>query len=114
METPAALLFNEKQQDFDYNTVIKNKNYRTLFGSPVKIDRIIRDVTGATVLGVSGIMKIKGSTVRGVWDVNGNIMKLRECISIFTPISLFGSIDRLLVGTTESIFQLVNVEEVKE
>lgn len=99
------------QQEFDFDTMVGDKSYATIVGIPVKIDRIIRDVTKTTVVGISGTMVLRGVKVRGLWDMYGNIVKCRELMSLFTPKSLFANINTLFEGTSSDMFRLVSIEE---
>lgn len=100
------------QQEFDFDTMIGDNNYATITGIPVKIDRIIRDITKTTVVAISGTMLVRGVKIRGVWDVYGNIIKCKELLSLFTPKSLFVSIDNIFYGITEDMFRLVSVQDI--
>lgn len=55
-----------KNGDFDYDSIINGKNFETITGIPVKIDKIIRDITGEAVLAVSGTMYLQGTRIRAV------------------------------------------------
>lgn len=101
------------QQGFDFDTMIGDKSYATIAGVPVKVDRIIKDITKTSVLGISGTMIIRGVKVRGLWDMYGNIVKCKEIMSLFTPKSLFTNINTLFEGTTADIFRLVSVQELE-
>ena len=41
---------------------------------PVKVDKILYDLTGETCIGISGTFIMKGVKIRGVWDSVGNIL----------------------------------------
>ena len=74
------LLFPEQPQgEFDFDTMLGDRNYATITGIKVNIDRIIRDITKTTVIGVSGTMYIRGVKIRGVWDMFGNIIQCEKC-----------------------------------
>jgi hypothetical protein len=46
--------------EFDFNTMLGDKSYHTVCGLPVKVDKILRDTTKTTVLGISGTMIVRG------------------------------------------------------
>jgi hypothetical protein len=74
MEEKNLMIFPDlNQEEFDFNSLVGNKQYGIMAGIPVKIDRIIRDITQTTVIAVSGTMVLKGVKMRGVWDMYGNI-----------------------------------------
>lgn len=100
--------------EFDFNSMLGNKSYRTLCGLPVKIDKIIYDITKTTVLGISGTMVIRGVKIRGVWDCYGNIMECRKSLYLTSPRSLWANIDNVFQNTTEAMFRLVSVEKLYE
>ena len=110
MENKLMLIPEISQQEFDFDTMIGDKSYTTLAGLPVKIDRIIRDVTKTTVIAISGIMTLRGVKIRGVWDMYGNIVRCKEIISLFVPKSFFTNIHNLFEGTTPDMFNLVSIQ----
>lgn len=114
MENNVMLFPASDEREFDFNTMIGDKNYTTLAGVPVKIDRILRDVTKTTVVGISGTMIIRGVKVRGVWDMYGNIVRCKEILSLFVPKTLFVNINSLFAGTTDDMFRLVNIQSLPE
>lgn len=79
-------------------------------GIPVKIDRIIRDVTQTTVIAVSGTMVLKGVKMRGVWDMYGNIVEFKKTFSLLTPKGF--SMDALFSSATDRMFQLVHIQQL--
>ena len=95
--------------EFDFDTMLTDKSYHTICGCPVRIDRILRDTTKTTVLGVSGTMVVRGVKIRGVWDCFGNIMECRKMLRFTTPGSMLTSVDHIFSDTTESMFRLVSV-----
>ena len=108
------MIFPElNQEGFDFNSLIGNKNYATITNIPVKIDRIIRDVTQTTVLAISGTMVIRGVKLRGVWDMYGNIMECKKMLSISCSKSLMANLDNLFSGTTNDMFKLVNIQKLE-
>ena len=96
--------------EFDFDSLIDNPNYQTVCGLNVRIDKIMRDLTGTTVVGVSGTMVLKGVRVRGVWDMYGNILEGKKMVSLFCPKSIMQSVDNLFNGTTQAMMRLVKVQ----
>ena len=115
-ENPTTfMLFPEiGMQEFDYNSMLGDKSYHTVCGCPVKIDRILRDATKTTVLGVSGTMVVRGVKIRGVWDCYGNIMECQKSLQLTSPRSMFANINNIFSNTTESMFRLVSVASLAE
>ena len=78
------MIFPEiNQEEFDFDKLLNNRDYKTISGLSVKIDRIIRDITQTTVIAVSGTMVVRGVKVRAVWDMYGNIVSCKEYLSLF-------------------------------
>lgn len=100
--------------EFDYNSMLGDKSYHTVCGCPVKIDKILRDATKTTVLGVSGTMVVRGVKIRGVWDCYGNIMECQKSLQLTSPRCMLANIDNIFRGTTESMFRLVSVASLAE
>lgn len=100
--------------EFDFNAMLGDKSYQTVCGCPVKIDRIIRDTTKTTVLGISGTMIVRGIKIRGVWDCYGNVMECKKALQLTSPRGMLANIDNIFSGTTESMFRLVSVEKLTE
>lgn len=96
--------------EFDFDSMLGNKSYCTLCGLPVRIDKIIYDITKTTVLGISGTMVVRGVKIRGVWDCYGNIMECQKTLQLTSPRCMFANIDNIFRGTTESMFRLVSCE----
>lgn len=99
-------------KEFDFNSVLKNKNYTTISGIPVKIDRIIKDITGTTVIAISGTMIIQGVKFRGTWDAFGNIMDTEKTFSLFKPKNVCAK--SILENYDTSLFQLVQSIELND
>lgn len=109
------MLFPElSTQEFDFNTMLGDKSYQTICGCPVKVDKILRDTTKTTVLGVSGTMVVRGVKIRGVWDCYGNIMECHKTLQLTSPRCMLANIDNIFRGTTESMFRLVSVQSLAE
>lgn len=114
METTDLMIFPEiNQKEFDFDKLLNNRDYKTISGLSVKIDRIIRDITQTTVIAVSGTMVVRGVKVRAVWDMYGNIVSCKESLSLFSPKKFTVNLDNLFAGTTQDIFKLVHVQELK-
>lgn len=114
METTDLMIFPEiSQEEFDFDKLLNNRDYKTISGLSVKIDRIIRDITQTTVIAVSGTMVVRGVKVRAVWDMYGNIVSCKESLSLFSPKKFTVNLDNLFAGTTKDIFKLVHVQELK-
>lgn len=109
------MLFPElSAQEFDFNSMLGDKSYHTICGCPVKIDKILRDTTKTTVLGVSGTMVVRGVKIRGVWDCYGNIMECQKTLQLTSPRCMLANIDNIFRGITESMFRLVSVQSLAE
>lgn len=100
--------------EFDYNSMLGDKSYHTICGCPVRIDKILRDTTKTTVLGVSGTMVVRGVKIRGVWDCYGNIMECQKSLQLTSPRNMLANIDNIFRGTTESMFRLVSVAQLSQ
>lgn len=98
------------QEEFDFNSLVGNKQYGIMAGIPVKIDRIIRDITQTTVIAVSGTMVLKGVKMRGVWDMYGNIVEFKKTFSLLTPKGF--SMDALFSSVTDRMFQLAHIQQL--
>jgi len=107
-ETKSIMLCNESES-FDFGKLVKNQNVQTIMNIPVKIDKVLYDLTGETVIGVSGTFVVKGIKVRGVWDSIGNIMHFRNTSIMFGWRKVF---DSIFEECTNSMFQLVTVKEM--
>ena len=70
-------LWKEGVEPFDFND-LKGKELSLFIGIPVKVDKIIYDLTGREAIGVSGTFVTKGIKTRGVWDLLGNIVNLKN------------------------------------
>lgn len=113
MDTSNLMIFQElNQEEFDFDSLLNNKDYAVLAGLPVKIDRIIRDITQTTVVAISGTMIMKGVKVRGVWDMYGNIVEFKKMLRLFTPNSY--DLNMLFSDTTSEMFRLVHVQKVEK
>lgn len=114
MNTEGLMIFQEQnQEEFDFNSLVGRNDYFTITNIPVKIDRIIRDVTQTTVLGISGTMVIRGTKVRAFWDTLGNIIECKKILSLWSPKTLTENINSLFSGTTADMFRLVNIQKAE-
>lgn len=100
--------------EFNFDTMLGDKSYQTICGCPVRIDKILRDTTKTTVLGVSGTMVVRGVKIRGVWDCYGNIMECQKTLQLTSPRCMLANIDNIFRGATESMFRLVSVTDKNE
>lgn len=115
MENKALMLLPETDsQEFDFDSMLGDESYQTISGIRVKIDKVIRDVTKTTVIGVSGVMIVKGVKIRGVWDCYGQILECRKMLELSVPKNMFKSLDNIFCGAPESMFRLVNVKETAQ
>ena len=109
------MLFPElSAQEFNFDSMLGDKSYQTICGCPVKVDKILRDTTKTTVLGISGTMVVRGVKIRGVWDCYGNIMECQKSLQLTSPRSMLANINNIFSGTTESMFRLVSVQSLAE
>lgn len=104
------------QTEFDYDNLLKSKKIETVTGIPVTIDKIIRDLTGTTVLAVGGTMVMRGTKVRAVWNLAGQIIEYKKMRRFLLPsnkwnIELDGNEDMLQIVSVENISR---EEEKKE
>lgn len=112
MTTDSIVFFPDlNQEEFDYNVLLGNSDYATISGIPVKIDRIIRDITQTTVIAVSGTMVVRGVKVRGIWNMYGDIVEFRRIFRLFSPKGY--DLNALFYDTTSEIFKLVHIQAIK-
>lgn len=115
MDTRDLMIFPEiNQVEFDFNKLVGSKEYKTISGISVNIDRIIRDLTQTTVIAISGTMIIRGIKVRAVWDMYGNIISCKESLSIFSPKKYTVNLENLFAGISKDIFKLVHVQALSD
>ncbi len=113
MNTSNLMIFPElNQEEFDFDSLLNSKDYAVLAGIPVKIDRIIRDITQTTVVAISGTMIMKGVKVRGVWDMYGNIVEFKKTLKLFIPNGY--DLNVLFSDTTNEMFRLVHVQKIEK
>lgn len=99
--------------EFNFKSLIKNKYCAIVAGAiPVKVDKVIYDLTGETPLAVSGTLTINGVKMRGNWDALGNILDFRKSFQLFTPQSYSKSV-QMLADMPETMFRLVQIKDVK-
>ena len=113
MKTELALWeerWGVKTKPFDFNLLTKNKNIQTIMNVPVKIDKVLYDLTGETAIGVSGTFIMKGVKVRGVWDSLGNILNFEKTGILFNWEKQF---EKMFAGTKDSMFQLCVYKDIE-
>lgn len=96
------------QTEFDYNSLLKSKKIETVTGIPVKIDKIIRDITDTTVLAVGGTMVMQGTRVRAIWDLQGNVIEYKRMRNFLLPRNNW----TLSINGNEDMLRLVSVENI--
>lgn len=104
-------LFQIEEMNFDFNH-LKNANVETITGIPVKVDKVIYDLTGTTAIGVGGTMTIKGIKLRGVWDSMGNPLDFKKVLSLNIR-NNFIDISSMLSGYESQYFRLVRTEPIE-
>ena len=104
------MIFREENTEFDFNSIKSNDKYQIMAGVSVKIDRILRNITGETVVGVSGTMVLRGVKLRCVWDYLGNIIEVKRMFKLFSNKDCDIQIIAETIDT--SLFNLVKVDEV--
>ena len=109
VELNSPMLWAESEA-FNFEKLIKNNNIQTIMGLSVGLDKVLYDITGETVVGVSGTFIVRGVKVRGVWDSLGNIMHFRKTGIMFNWKRAF---ENMFNGCEESMFQLVLKKEIK-
>lgn len=115
MNTNNLMLFPcEDSSEFNWDSMLTSKSYHTICGIPVKIDRVVRDLTGTTVLGVSGTLVVRGVKLRGMWDSLGNIVEFKKGLQLSSPKNMLTNIENIFSGTQESMFRLVNMRQLSE
>lgn len=109
------MIFKEADgKEFDFDSMIGRDGYATLSGTPVKIDRIIRDITQTTVIAISGTFVLKGVKVRGVWDMFGNIVEAKKILELLSPKSFTACLDNLFGNYPNELFNLVHIQDVNK
>ncbi|GHU85405.1 hypothetical protein FACS1894153_0560 [Bacteroidia bacterium] len=94
--------------EFDFQKLkSKNAKVMTITNIPVKVDKILYDLTGETTIGVSGIMYIRGIKFRATWNSLGNILEYKS-ISVFSGHKIFEE----LYDVESSAFSLVTYKNV--
>lgn len=107
------MIFKEADgKEFDFNSMIGDDGYATFSGIPVKVDRIIRDVTRTTVIAISGTFVLRGVRIRGVWDMFGNIVEARKILELLSPKSFTACLEDLF--EPKELFNLVHIQEVNK
>lgn len=99
----------KNSEDFDFEKLKSSTNIETVCGLPVRIDKVLRDITGTMTIGISGTLHVRGARLRGVWDCFGNPIDFKRTIAFYTPAKLLCSVESLFTGTTKEMFKLVSV-----
>lgn len=105
-----ALWLEQTEKVFDFHTLKKNPKVQTVMNIPVKVDKVLFDLTGETCVGVSGTFVMKGIRVRGIWDTCGNILHFKKTGILFNWKDTF---DKIFCECNESMFQLVTFKEIE-
>lgn len=114
MELKNYMINIENQNEFDFNLLKGNNEYATICGLKVKIDRIIRDITQTTVIGVSGTFVVRGVKVRSTWDAFGNIMEATKCRNYLSPSYYKLDVSDIFKDVNPAMLQLVNIKELEQ
>lgn len=101
--------FQSKEFDFEG---IKHTNACLIIGIPVKIDRIIYDITHTTVIGISGTFVLRGVKIRGTWDPFGNPLNIKRCLTLLSPLRV--DLADIVTAADEPFLKLVCVDELGE
>jgi len=106
MENTNLALWNEGVQPIEINfeKLKKHRNTTTIVGIPVQIDKVLYDLSGETVIGVTGTLTIKGTKLRAVWDIMGNILEFK---SMGVLKGWFVNFEKIFAGLSENMFSLV-------
>jgi len=106
MENNKLALWNESVQPIEVNfdKLKKNRNTTTIMGVPVKIDKVLYDLSGETIIGLTGTLSIKGTKLRAVWDIMGNILEFRN-MGILRGWNT--NFRKIFEGLNENMFNLV-------
>lgn len=102
------MVYQEGNTEFDYNSLLKNPNIKTVSGIPVKIDRLFRDLTGETVVAVSGVLIAQGVKIRAVWNLSGEIFEYKRMRSFLLPKNNW----KCAFEGNEDMLNIVMVEEI--
>lgn len=100
------LVFDE----FDFSSMLGSNEYETVTGLTVRIDKILKDVTDTTVLGIGGTLVVRGIRIRIVWDPMGNVLEYKRIASLLSP-SRKLDLSSLFVEATTDMFRLVKVKK---
>ncbi|WP_293666547.1 hypothetical protein [uncultured Parabacteroides sp.] len=103
------VVFNE----FDFSEMIGSDKYETVTGLKVHIDKILKDVTGTTVLGIGGTLVVRGIRIRIVWDPMGNVLEYKRIASLLSPYKKF-DLHSLFAEATTDMFRLVLIQNRKK
>lgn len=109
-KTAKLALWQEMPQPFNFKSLVKPNSVQTVMNIPVKIDKVLYDLTGETVVGVTGTFVVKGIKIRGCWDPCGNILHFRKTGILFGWQKIF---DNLFAGCSNDMFQLVVTKNIE-
>jgi hypothetical protein len=105
-------LWEEPQgKAFDFESLKQNSKVQTVMNIPVKVDKVLYDLTGETCVGISGTFVFKGIRVRGVWDSLGNLLNFEKTGIMFGWEKQF---EKMFYGCTDNMFRLLTFKEVKD
>ncbi len=105
------LVFTKETKPFDFER-LKKTNASLIIGIPVKIDRIIYDITRTTVIAISGTFVLRGVKIRGNWDPMGNPLDIKRCLTLLSP--LRENLTSIFKATDENLLKLVCVDELRD
>ncbi len=80
-------------------------------GIPVVVDKVMYNINGETVIGISGVMNVRGLKIRGVWDAFGNILDFKKSGFIF---GWDNHLNKILENITPQMFSLVIAKKLDE
>jgi len=103
-------LFKESCE-FDFESLLGKKLF-LFFGIPVKIDRVIYDITGECVQHISGYFCCRGVKFRGYWDSMGNIIKFEN--GKFFQFGWKKDFKDFFEGMSESMFNLTSCKFLED
>lgn len=104
----------KNSEDFDFEKLKSDTNIETVCGLPVRIDKVLRDITGTMTIGISGTLNVRGAKLRGIWDCFGNPIDFKKTITFYTPAKLICSVESMFAGTTQAMFKLVSVQKITQ
>lgn len=97
----------ENQEDSllqDLNSV------QTVSNIPVKVDKVLYDLSGTTIVGITGTIRIRGIKLRGVWDSMGNPLEFKKILTLNLRDN-FVDVNDLFDGFPKEYFTLVKAKK---